>query len=129
MADGDNPSLFPPPPGVAPSTEPAPTQHAVDDATGASVGRRSAPAWCVCLPSGQQLLVERTTFIGRDPSRNERWPDAASRVAASQVSFDERVRSQPMGMAYEEEKAGVIVQMANSLRSSRTSRARSNPRE
>jgi hypothetical protein len=48
----------------------------VDEATRASVGRRSAPAWRLTLPDGQQLLVEQTTLIGRDPAQNPQWAEA-----------------------------------------------------
>jgi hypothetical protein len=48
----------------------------MDDATRVVVGRRSAPAWRLTLPDGQQILVEQTTLVGRDPAQNEQWPDA-----------------------------------------------------
>ena len=64
-----------PPAAVAPPTL-QPAQDSVDGATRASVGRRSAVAWRLVLPDGQQLLLERTTLIGRDPANNAQWPDA-----------------------------------------------------
>lgn len=59
-------------PGLAPVLPTA----AVDDATSVAVGRRSAPAWRLALPQGEQLLIERSTLIGRDPAVNSQWPDA-----------------------------------------------------
>jgi hypothetical protein len=79
----DAPAFFPVgAPGLpvpAPASEPAAVtaeSHTVDDATRASVGRRSAPAWRITLPDGQQLLVEQTTLIGRDPAHSLQWPQA-----------------------------------------------------
>ena len=53
-----------------------PESQEIDDATRASVGRRRAPAWRLTLPDAEQVLVEQTTLVGRDPARDERWPDA-----------------------------------------------------
>lgn len=62
-------------PGVpASASEPAP--GTIDGATRVTVGRRSAPAWRLTLPGAQEVLVERTTLVGRDPAQNEQWPDA-----------------------------------------------------
>jgi hypothetical protein len=66
-------------PVQAPVTDETPVVDApptVDDATRASVGRRSAPAWRLTLPDGQQALVEQTTLVGRDPALNPDWSSA-----------------------------------------------------
>lgn len=62
-------------PVAAPGMPPEPPA-AVDDATRASIGRRSAAAWRLGLPDGRQLLLERTTLVGRDPARSAEWADA-----------------------------------------------------
>lgn len=74
----DNAPVFFPSPGIglAPVAPPEPAAETIDDATRVSVGRRSAPAWRLTLPDGQQVLVEQTTLVGRDPAQNEQWPDA-----------------------------------------------------
>jgi hypothetical protein len=69
----DAPIFVPASPGFTPML---PTTE-VDDATSVAVGRRSAPAWRLTLPHAEQLLLERTTLIGRDPAVNAEWPDAA----------------------------------------------------
>lgn len=53
-----------------------PVAAEVDDATRVSVGRRSALAWRLTLAQGEEVLVERSTLIGRDPAATAEWPDA-----------------------------------------------------
>ncbi|MHA6694150.1 FHA domain-containing protein [Homoserinimonas sp. A520] len=78
----DAPAFFPvgapglPVPTLAEQVAPAPEVPTVDDATRASVGRRSAPAWRLTLPDGQQALVEKTTLVGRDPAHSPQWHQA-----------------------------------------------------
>lgn len=79
----DAPAFFPvgapglpvpaPASGEAPATDAPPT---VDDATRVAIGRRSAPAWRLTLPDGEQLLLEQTTLVGRDPAHNAEWATA-----------------------------------------------------
>jgi hypothetical protein len=68
----DAPVFFP----VGAPAAPAPAADAIDDATRVSVGRRRAPAWRLTLPDGEQVLVEQTTLVGRDPAHNDQWPEA-----------------------------------------------------
>lgn len=92
--EGDDPAppTAPAPTAVAPATAPAPivapivapldapldaADEAFDDATRASLGRRSAPAWRLALPDGREVLLERTTLVGRDPAAGGQWSDAA----------------------------------------------------
>jgi hypothetical protein len=63
-------------PVAAPGMPPTLPTATVDDATRANVGRRSAPAWRLTLPGGEQLLLEKTTLVGRDPANNAEWPSA-----------------------------------------------------
>lgn len=63
-------------PVAAPGLPPQLPTAAVDDATRAAVGRRSAPAWRFTLPDGKQLLLEKTTLVGRDPANNAEWASA-----------------------------------------------------
>jgi hypothetical protein len=73
----DAPAFFPVgAPGLPVPIPKADETAPVDDATRASVGRRSAPAWRLTLPDGQQVLVENTTLVGRDPAHNAQWPQA-----------------------------------------------------
>lgn len=67
---------LPLPAPVADETVAVAAPPTVDDATRASVGRRSAPAWRLTLPDGGQALVEHTTLVGRDPALNADWPSA-----------------------------------------------------
>jgi len=67
---------LPVPAPVTDETAAADAPPAVDDATRVSVGRRSAPAWRLTLPDGQQALVEQTTLVGRDPALNPDWESA-----------------------------------------------------
>jgi hypothetical protein len=71
----DAPAFFPVAAPGLPVQAPAATD-VVDDATRVSVGRRSAPAWRLTLPHGEEVLVERSTLIGRDPAATAEWPDA-----------------------------------------------------
>lgn len=73
---GDAPAFFPAAAPGIPVAVPPPVETVVDDATRASVGRRSAPAWRLTLPDGQQMLVEKTTLVGRDPAHSAQWPQA-----------------------------------------------------
>lgn len=52
-------------------------ESVVDDATRASVDRKVAESWRLTLPHGEQVLVEQTILLGRDPAHNARWPGAA----------------------------------------------------
>lgn len=59
---------------------PSPTpvaESVVDDATRASVGRRVAESWRLTLPGGEQVLVEQTILVGRDPAHSAQWSGAA----------------------------------------------------
>lgn len=72
----DAPVFFPVGAPGMPVPAPATPEPAVDDATRAAVGRRSAPAWRLTLPDAGQVLLERSTLVGRDPAHNAEWADA-----------------------------------------------------
>lgn len=77
---------------AAPITEPSAIVESalcedMDEATRIAPRRPNNALWRLSLPNGQELFLERTALVGRDPALGSRWPDAVL------LTFDDSSRS------------------------------------